>query len=394
MTPVHSSRHQERGPTAYPEHVGTGLTPITDKAVTGADAIVPTACRVGAPAMQVLQGSPRSSLTRLPIASFTVIMAAAILSVAASDASQVDLAAVLRGLAIVMFGVLASLHAARMLLHSRVNANETGHPETAFDAFSLVAAISVSAVALAPQLAGWLLALIWGGAILVWLNIVALVSRALLRHRGQDMVHFASGRWLLAVVSIESIAVLGTSVFAATHSAIASVGALIAWALGLVAYPVVALVIALRLHRRGWQAIDLTPDHWILMGALAICTLAATDLAASPGGELIRDFHGGIADVAWVTWSGAGALYVLLAAATFRRWLVWSASRRPDMRWWASVFPLGMYSACTFGLFHVSALGAQRVLASATFWPALGAGCMAGWMSVRTIARSLTGAHV
>jgi cytochrome bd-type quinol oxidase subunit 2 len=108
--------------------------------------------------MQVLQGSPRSSLTRLPIASFTVVMAAAVLSVAASDASQVDLAAALRWLAIVMFGVLASLRAARMLLHSRVNAKETGHPETAFDAFSLVAAISVSAVALAPQLAGWLLA--------------------------------------------------------------------------------------------------------------------------------------------------------------------------------------------------------------------------------------------
>jgi hypothetical protein len=317
MTPVQSSRHQERKPTASPEHLGTVRSPITDKAVTGTDAIVPTVCRVRAPAMQVLQGSPRSSLTQLPIASSTVVMAAAILSLAASDASQVDLAAVLRWLAIVMFGVLASLHAARMLLHSRVNAKETGDPETAFDAFSFVAAVSVTAVALAPQFAGWLLAVIWGGAVLLWLARVAMVSRALFRNRGLGLVRFSSGRWLLGVVSIESIAVLGTSVFAATHSATASMGALTAWALGLVAYPLVALVIALRLRRRGWQAMDFTPDHWILMGALAICTLAATDLTTSPGGELMRDIHGSVTDVAWVTWSGAGALYVLLPRPPF-----------------------------------------------------------------------------
>ena len=376
--------------------MGAAVTPITDEPVAGTDTIaatVPTACRDRAPAMQILQRSPRSSLIRLPIASFTVVMAAGIISVAASDASQVELAIVLRWVAIVMLGVLVSLHAARMLLHPRANANETGHPETVFDAFSLVAAVSVTVVAQAPQLAGWSLAVIWGGAFLLWLTIVAMVLRALFRHRDSGMVHFASGRWLLAVVSIESIAVFGTSVFAATHSAIASVGTLIAWALGLVAYPVVALVIALRLHRRGWQAMDLSPDHWILMGALAICTLAATDLATSPAGDLIRNIHGGVADIAWVTWSGASALYVLLAAATSRRWIVWSAARQPDVRWWASVFPLGMYSACTFGLFHVSSLGAQRVLALATFWPALGAGCLAGWMSVRTIARSMKPVH-
>lgn len=361
--------------------------------MTGTGAIAPTVCRVLAPAMQVLQGSPRSSLTRLPIASFTVVMAAAVLSLAASDASQLDLAAVLRWLAIVMFAVLASLHAARMLLHSRVSARETDHPETAFDAFSFVAALTVTAVAFAPQVAGSLLAVVWGGAVLLWLALASMVSRALFRNRGFGLVRFSSGRWLLGVVSIESVAVLGTSVFGATHSATASMGALIAWALGLVAYPLVALVIALRLRRRGWLAMDLTPDHWILTGALAICTLAATDLATSPGGELIRDIRGSAIDVAWVTWSGAGALYVLLAAATVRRWIVCSAARRSDIRWWASVFPLGMYSACTFGLFHVSGLGAQRVLAAATFWPALAAGCIAGWMSLRTVARSLRVVH-
>jgi tellurite resistance protein TehA-like permease len=138
---------------------------------------------------------------------------------------------------------------------------------------------------------------------------------------------------------------------------------------------------------------DLTPDHRVLMGAVAVWTLAATDLATSPVDSFIRDIHGGIVAAIWVTWSGASALYALLAAATFRRWIAWSAARQSDIRWWASVFPLGMYSGSTFALVHVTSHGAQRVLALATFWTALGAGCLAGWMSVRTIARNVKPVH-
>ena len=121
------------------------------------------------------------------------------------------------------------------------------------------------------------------------------------------MVGFASGRWLLAVVSIESIAVLGTAVSVATESAVALGAALIAWVAGIVAYPVVAFVIAMRLHRRGWHPMDVTPDHWILMGALAICTLAATDLAVASQ-AVLPGLHPAIAAVAWLTWIGAGTL--------------------------------------------------------------------------------------
>ena len=337
--------------------------------------------------LHVIHGSP--PLVRLPVASFTVVMATGIVSVAASDASLGDLASVLRWAALSMLGVLASLCGADVIVHRRLRSSEFGHPTTVFDAFSVVAAVAVTAVALGVQLTGWALVVIWGGAVILWLTIATLTLRALVRHRGPDVVGFASGRWLLAVVSIESIAVLGTAVSVATESAVALGAALIAWAAGIVAYPVVAFVIAMRLHRRGWHPMDVTPDHWILMGALAICTLAATDLAV-PSQAVIPGLHPAIAAVAWLTWIGAGTLYLLLAVTSLHRLIMWRATRQSDIRWWAVVFPLGMYAACTFGLFHVTHVDALRVLASAILWPALAAWVLAGLMSLRTIVRGLT----
>jgi tellurite resistance protein TehA-like permease len=262
-----------------------------------------------------------------------------------------------------------------------------------FDAFSLVAALAVTAVALRPVPTDAAFVAVWCCAVIVWLSIVAATLAALVRHRSFGLVHFASGRWLLGVVSIESIAVLGVTASAATHNAAFSVVALGAWAAGVAAYPAIALTVVMRLRGRGWHTLDFTPDHWILMGALAICTLAGADLATSTTGAFTSSERSGLTAVAWATWSCAGALYVLLAVVTIRRWIVSSAGRRADIRWWASVFPLGMYSACTFALFRMTNIGALEDLAMVIFWPALAAWALAAWMSVRAVARTLKEAH-
>ena len=292
-----------------------------------------------------------------------------------------------------MLGVLVGLHGARTFVHGQLKIREFKHPISVFDAFSTVAALTVTAVALSPEFTGWALAVIWGCALVLWLSVVATVLKVIVRHRSRGVLHFVSGRWLLAVVSIESIAVLGAAASAVTQSATISVSALIAWLAGLVIYPAIAVMIATRLHGRGWHAMDVTPDHWILVGGLAICTLAATGLAASHTVVVVRGLHPYLAAAAWVTWIGAGALYALMAGVTLRRVIVWRAARQPDLRWWAAVFPLGMYSACTFGLFDVSHVDALRVLAGATFWPALAAWAVASLMSTRVIVRSLQRVH-
>jgi tellurite resistance protein TehA-like permease len=343
-------------------------------------------------ALRVIAGSPWQLLVQLPVTAFTLVMATGIVSIAAADAGQGWVAGVLRWVAAAALIVLLGLHAARALLHRHVSASEIAHPATVFDAFSLVAALAVTAVALGPALTNAALVVVWSCTALLWLAIVAATLGALVRHRGFGLVHFASGRWLLGVVSIESIAVLGVATSTATHDAALAGVALVAWAAGVAVYPAIALTIVMRIHTRGWHALDITPDHWILMGALAICTLAAAGLATSTG-TFTSIERSGFAVVAWATWSCAGALYVLLAVVTVRRLAVSTAARHADIRWWASVFPLGMYSACTFELFRVSTFAAQRDIAAVTFWPALGAWALATMMSLRAITRTVRQAH-
>lgn len=343
--------------------------------------------------MQMIEGAPRQLLVKLPVSAFTVVMASGIVSIAAGDTGQDVIAGVLRWVSAATFVVLLCLHGARVLVHRQASTTDIAHPTTVFDAFSLVAALAVTAVAMQSVLSAGALVTVWCCAVVVWLSVVAATLGALVRHRSFGLVHFASGRWLLGVVSVESIAVVGAAASGATHNDAVSVMALVAWALGVAAYPAIALTVVMRLHGRGWHALDITPDHWILMGALAICTLAAADLAGASPGAFTSGERSGLAAAAWATWSVAGALYVVLAAVTIRRWTASSTARRADIRWWASVFPLGMYSACTFELFGVTSIDAQRVLATVTFWPALGAWTLAAWMSVRAVARTVQEAH-
>lgn len=53
---------------------------------------------------------------------------------------------------------------------------------------------------------------------------------------------------------------------------------------GVAIYPAIAVTVVMRLHGRGWHAADITPDHWILMGAPAI---GARILAAWMSGRAV-----------------------------------------------------------------------------------------------------------
>jgi tellurite resistance protein TehA-like permease len=85
-------------------------------------------------------------------------------------------------------------------------------------------------------------------------------------------------------------------------------------------------------------------DHWITGGALAISTLAAgrITLAANSLGAL-HGVQATLKDTTVVLWALTIAwLPALLAADALRPRL------RYDVRRWATVFPVGMYAACSF----------------------------------------------
>jgi tellurite resistance protein TehA-like permease len=96
---------------------------------------------------------------------------------------------------------------------------------------------------------------------------------------------------------------------------------------------------------------DLAPPYWINMGAVAISTLAGTMLvAASSHSALIRDllpFVKGLTLAFWATATWWIPMLVILGVwrHVYRRFPL-----RYDPLYWGAVFPLGMYTACTYRL--------------------------------------------
>lgn len=162
-----------------------------------------------------------------------------------------------------------------------------------------------------------------------------------------------TGSLLLSVVSTEAVAIL-----AAVASRRLEALALVALVVGLALYPVALARIPPGELRTG------AGDIWIAMGALAVSTLAAAHVAAAGGGSPLRV-------LASVLWLGATCWLPVLVFAELR----WRRLRFEPKRW-SSVFPLGMYSACSTAVAREAGL-APVLVGRAFFWVAV-----AAWLAV------------
>ncbi|HEY7266348.1 MAG TPA: tellurite resistance/C4-dicarboxylate transporter family protein [Solirubrobacterales bacterium] len=143
---------------------------------------------------------------------------------------------------------------------------------------------------------------------------------------------------LVLTVSTESLAVLGAALADYQDAPWLLDAALAPFVLGLCFYVFVIARFDLR------QLLVGHGDHWITGGALAISTLAAgrITLGAQNLGAL-GGIEGALEDVCVALWVVTMAwLPVLVAAEVLRPRL------RYDVRRWSTVFPVGMYAACSF----------------------------------------------
>lgn len=169
--------------------------------------------------------------------------------------------------------------------------------------FALVAATAVIAVRFSLAGHGAIALGLWGLALCFWLLLVL---------RRPFISQFVGGS-LLVVVATESLAVLA-ALLAPRWAGALLVVAFAAWVLGLLLYPFVLGAIMLALCRRPRFA----PDLWIVMGALAIATLAGTELRLAARTLHMLPSLGNSADVDLVIWALASCLIVPLAIAELR----------------------------------------------------------------------------
>lgn len=265
-------------------------------------------------------------LDSIPPASGAVVMGTGIVSVALLLDGRHALSTILLVLTAIFWLALALLVPARARRQGHQFLIDLRQPT----ALTAVAGTEVLGTRL--TLAGWN----WAGAGLlalgaaVWLGLVPVV----LRHWQTPTI---GGSFILTVAT-ESLALLGATVAIAYRAGWLVYVALVLFCLGLGFY-------ALVLSRFQFRQLTLgAGDHWVTGGALAISTLAAGRIAfaaQSTGG--LSSGHDVFQTVALVLWCLTMVwLPALIAAEILRPRLAYSVRR------WSTVFPFGMYAACSF----------------------------------------------
>jgi hypothetical protein len=163
------------------------------------------------------------------------------------------------------------------------------------------------------------------------------------------------GAAFMLTVATESLAALAASVAVRQHASWLLIVALAPFALGFAAYFVVLARFDLRQLAVG------RGDHWITGGALAITTLVVAQISAGARQLGTLGDGGLLASISLAVW----AMSILWLPA-----LVLAELRSPRLRYevlrWSTVFPLGMYAACSFVV--GGAVPAAGIASFARFW--------------------------
>ncbi len=323
------------------------------------------------PGWRPAAGVIERTLDAIPPASGAVPMGTGIVSIALSLDGHETISLVLLVLDAIVWLALAVLLPARATRDRERFLTDVRTPA----ALTSVAGTAVLGTRLA--ILGWQ----WAGVALLVIALVvwtALLVPVLTHWRTPTV-----GASLVLTVSTESLAVLAATLAAPEHAHWLLIASLVPFVLGLVFYVFVIARFDLRQLAVGGG------DHWITGGALAISTLAAARITIG-------------AKVFGVLGNGGGAL----KGAALGLWVVtmlWLPvlllveALRPrlhyDVRRWSTVFPVGMYAACSFVVAVFAHASAITSFARLWVWVALAVWAIVSAGLVRRVLTVLRGEH-
>jgi tellurite resistance protein TehA-like permease len=233
---------------------------------------------------------------------------------------------------------------------------------------------------------------LWVLALLLWAVLLyGFLAAATAAERKPPLETGINGAWLLAVVSTESLSVLGTLLAPARPQAegflLVSLAAYLAGAM------LYVLLMSLILYR--WlffrlSADKMTPPYWINMGALAITTLAGSRLLLSAESWLVlRRIDGFLVGFTLFFWAIASWWIPLLVLLGFWRHVLQRVPIAYDPQYWSLVFPLGMYAVATLMLEKATGIAPLSLLARFFLYPALLAWLLTFAGTLRALVRLL-----
>ncbi len=302
-----------------------------------------------------------------PPDAFAVVMATGIVAVAGYDHGYWRIGIALSVLAVVAFGVLAVSLLRLVITRSAQIRARVRDPDVTLRMFAFVAACAVLGVRFNDHPA--VVCLFGGLALAAWLGLVPLALVAAGSRLGAELREQARGAWLLPSVATAGLTITAADLAISLRRPALLTIATVAWILGMVLYLAVTGLIAWRVRTNPLRPGEVTPDSWILMGALAITALAGDHILTAartlraPAG--LPNWAGPVTQGAWVL--ASLWIPVLLYAQLWRVDQV-AGSLRYRSAWWAAVFPLGMYSttcAATATELHLRSL---RTVSLVFFW--------------------------
>ncbi|OBH30357.1 C4-dicarboxylate ABC transporter [Mycobacterium sp. E342] len=298
---------------------------------------------------------------------FAAVMATGILSIAARDHGYGRISDTLGVVATAGLAVLTLLVVAAALGGRRTSRWDATDPDVTLRLFTFVAACAVIDTRLQSNV--WVLRTLGAVGLCSWLVLIALSSRNMLSRRRATLRDHAHGSWELGSVGTSGLAiVIARAAYHTGHRWWLAV-AVAVWVFAILIYALMTWLILWRVVSERQDRDGFEPDTWILMGGLAIATLAGDNIHVLAPAWLA----GPVRAVTVVTWVAATLWIPPLIYFVLHR-----ISRRPSMLrfagvWWAFVFPLGMYSAASYAMAaeigHPSLLTVSLVF----FWDALAA---------------------
>lgn len=282
-------------------------------------------------------------------------MATGIVSIASHLLNYELLARILFVINLAAYIILAILVVSRLVFHfKRLSADLTDHARGA-GFFTLVAGTSVLGSQFVLLFGSMTFGIVlWCVGFVLWHLIIYIFYTAVtVKETKPSLDTGINGSWLVTVVATQSISVLGTMVAGSltTLKETLLFYTLTMYVLGGMLYLLIIGLIFYRFLFFRLEPEQLTPPFWISMGAVAISTLAGDTLILNASqwafiGELLP-FIKGLNILFWATATWWIPLLFILGAW---RHLYKRFPLRYDPQYWGMVFPLGMYTACTFQL--------------------------------------------